>query len=176
MTNTWFISDTHFGHKNIIEYEKQARLFNSVDEMNESIIENWNKVVRKKDVVYHLGDFAFGSHNIAIADRLSGRKKLILGNHDNHDIKFYLPHFEHISGAFVWKKCILTHIPIHCENVGYRFLLNLHGHLHSQSVKKDNKDDEKYFNVSCERNNLTPIHADVIFERLIEIKQNFMDP
>ena len=79
MINTWFISDTHFKHKNILEYEKEARPFNTVEEMNEKIIDNWNHTVGIKDIVYHLGDFAFGKNNISIAARLHGRKRLVLG-------------------------------------------------------------------------------------------------
>ena len=172
MIETYFISDTHFGHKNILEYEKEARPFDSLEEMNQKIIENWNKTVRPKDIIYHLGDFAFGRDNIAIASRLNGRKKLILGNHDLHDIRLYLHYFEGIYGALHWKKCVMTHIPVHPDNLGRRFLINIHGHLHSRTIKDslglpaEYVDDPKYFNVSCERNNLTPIHADVIRERL----------
>lgn len=175
MIDTWFISDTHFGHKNILEYEKEARPFDTIEEMNEKIIANWNKTVSPKDLIYHLGDFAFGSDNIAIAGRLNGRKKLILGNHDVYDYSLYIPYFERLYGAFHWKKCILTHIPVHPDNLGHRFLINIHGHLHSRTVKDQLGlppewiDDPNYFNVSCERHNLTPVHADVILERLKEM-------
>lgn len=196
MIDTYFISDTHFGHKNILEYEKEARPFDSLEEMNEKIIENWNKTVRPKDVVFHLGDFAFGKFNINIAERLNGRKKLVLGNHDVYDINTYLRYFERIYGAFHWNRCILTHVPVHPSNLGNRFWINVHGHLHSKTVQTpvegwheiqttahpipilvrkpfDNEfeDDLSYFNVSCEQNNLTPIHADVIRERLKEIDE-----
>lgn len=193
MINTWFISDTHFGHTNILEYEKEARPFDSVEEMNEKIIENWNKTVNKKDVIYHLGDFAFGKHNVDIAERLNGRKKLVLGNHDVYDINTYMRHFERVYGVFQWNRCVLTHVPIHPGHLGQRFWMNIHGHLHSKTVQKpvegwhelknhlglpvivrkpfDNEfeDDINYYNVSCERHNLTPVHADVILDRLKEV-------
>lgn len=175
MINTWFISDTHFSHKNILEYEKDARPFVSIEEMNEKIIDNWNKNVKPNDIIYHCGDFAFGYDNIDIAGRLNGRKKLILGNHDIYDYRLYFPFFERLYGAFHWKRCILTHIPVHPGNLGSRYWLNIHGHLHSRTIKDHLGlptqwvDDPNYFNVSCERNNLTPIHADVILERLKEL-------
>jgi len=192
MINTWFISDTHFGHKKILDYEKDARPFNSVEEMNETIIDRWNSVVGHNDIVYHLGDFCFGRGNINIAGRLRGKKKLIMGNHDTYPSTDYLVYFEKLYGAVFWKQCVLTHIPVHPDNLGARAFLNLHGHLHSNKVKKmvnetfqlkTNIDplpmtflkpgweevDDNYFNVSCEQNNLTPIHADIILEKVREI-------
>lgn len=176
MINTWFISDTHFAHRNILEYEKDSRPFNSIEEMNEALICNWNKTVNATDIVYHVGDFAFGRKNIEFAKFLNGKKRLILGNHDVYGIEQYAPFFERIYGAFSWKRCILTHISVHPDNLGSRYWLNVHGHLHSRTIKDHLGlpaqwvDDPNYFNVSCERNNLTPIHADVILERLKELE------
>src|SRR5580698_1315212 len=109
MTETWFTSDTHFGHKNILDYEKEARPFNTVEGMNEQLIANWNETVNKKDIVFHLGDFAFGAVNVAIADRLHGNKRLVMGNHDCHSFDLYVRHFQRLFGAHYWKRCVLTH-------------------------------------------------------------------
>ena len=75
-------SDTHFNHKNIIKYCN--RPFNDVYEMNETLINNWNSVVTPEDIIYHLGDFGFGTKEELqeIFDRLNGYKYLIMGNHD----------------------------------------------------------------------------------------------
>lgn len=81
--NTYFTADTHFYHNNVIKYCN--RPFSSVEEMNESLIHNWNSVVSNTDIVYHLGDFGFAKpeYLINIFRRLNGREKhLILGNHD----------------------------------------------------------------------------------------------
>jgi len=77
-----FTSDTHWGHKNIIQYSN--RPFASVEDMNEALINNWNAVVKHDDIVYHLGDFAFLPYdNIKrIIRRLNGTKHFIMGNHD----------------------------------------------------------------------------------------------
>ena len=189
MKETWFISDTHFGHKNILEYEKEARPFETVEGMNETIIERWNKVVGDKDTVYHLGDFCFGKSSIAIASRLNGRKLLVLGNHDTYQPSEYLLYFDRLFGAVFWHEALLTHIPVHPEHS--RCFLNVHGHLHSKRVEQKVYDlfrlqtgvgdmdalanprmmeDRNYFNVSCEQNNLTPIHADIIRKRTEELK------
>ncbi len=175
--NIWFTSDLHFGHKNILQFEKEHRPFSTLEEMHEVLIQNWNSVVKPKDKIYVLGDFAFGKHNIPIARRLNGHKRLILGNHDSYPVEKYLPFFEKIYGLKYWEHCILSHAPLHphClsghhESYGIESpnFLNAHGHLHSRKVMvKTYKDveDTRYFNVSVEQNNLTPIHADVIRQR-----------
>lgn len=86
-TQKFFTSDTHFGHKLMIDPKlRRPRPFASTQEMDEALIRGWNAAVRPTDLVYHLGDFAFGLHDKArvkaIFDRLQGRKVLILGNHD----------------------------------------------------------------------------------------------
>ncbi len=78
----WFTSDTHFGHANIIKF--CGRPWDSVEEMNEGIIERWNSVVDKDDTVFHLGDVALGPihDSLALIKRLNGYKYLVPGNHD----------------------------------------------------------------------------------------------
>ena len=79
---TWFISDLHFSHKNVLEFEN--RPFETIEEMESKMIEAWNLVVGKHDKVYMLGDFCFGGANkwIEILDQLKGQIALIKGNHD----------------------------------------------------------------------------------------------
>ena len=75
-------SDQHFFHKNIIQYEN--RPFLTKEEMNESMIKDWNSVVHKRDYIYVLGDLAFGNKEMIknLISRLNGRIHLIMGNHD----------------------------------------------------------------------------------------------
>lgn len=168
MSEIWFISDTHFGHTNILQYEADARPFKTIEEMNEVIIDKWNDTVHCNDTIYHLGDFCFGRNNIAIAGRLHGKKRLILGNHDTYASADYLRYFEKLYGVKYLDKFVLSHMPIHHHGLGARWWVNIHGHLHSKKVQKQLPwyqnfvDDENYFNVSCEQNNLTPINFDVI--------------
>ena len=75
--NVWFTSDTHFGHKRIIELAK--RPFSSVEQMDGVMIESWNARVRPGDLVYHVGDFAFADHTPYL-ERLNGQKFLVKGN------------------------------------------------------------------------------------------------
>lgn len=184
MPEIWFTSDTHFGHKNILVYEKEARPFASIEEMNERIIQNWNSVVGSKDTVYHLGDFAFGRKNISIAGRLNGNKRLILGNHDTYPSSEYLLYFTKLHGMTYFERCVLSHMPVHPDSLGTRWFLNVHGHLHSRTVMSNQivapdqvypmnwemRPDENYFNVAVEQNNLTPFNIETIRKRIEDLK------
>lgn len=199
MIETFFCSDHHLGHKNILEYEKEHRPFETVEEMREVIIDRHNTVVKPKDTVYFLGDFAFGKANIAYAARFNGKKRLVMGNHDAYPTAEYLKYFDKLYGVLYWEQCILSHNPVHPDGLGSRWFLNVHGHLHSRKVQKKQKinlygavnttysshglqeakivgqavdyvDDENYFNVSLEQNNLTPFHRDQIKQRLEELE------
>ena len=72
-SKVYFTSDTHFYHSNIIGFCK--RPFKNVEDMNETLIENWNRVVGQDDIVFHLGDFCMGgSHEwTKILNRLNGK-------------------------------------------------------------------------------------------------------
>lgn len=153
MPETFFIGDTHFGHKGIINFEstKPYRPFSCIQEHDEELIRRWNHAVGPKDNVWHLGDFCFGKHNIAIAGRLNGYKRLVLGNHDHYGIEEYLKYFAKIYGVAQYKGAVLSHIPVHPGQFD-RYHTNIHGHLHTNAIK-----DCRYVNVSCEQINLTPI-------------------
>jgi calcineurin-like phosphoesterase family protein len=83
MRRVFWTADTHFGHANIVRYCR--RPFGSVQEMDDALVANWNAVVRQRDTVWHLGDFAHGADAgrvREIFDRLNGIKRLVVGNHD----------------------------------------------------------------------------------------------
>lgn len=158
---TFFIGDTHFGHKNIINFEsvRPFRQFSTIEEHDEELVRRWNSVVRRGDTVWHLGDFAFGSKHIAQAARLNGAKKLVLGNHDHYPSAEYLKYFDKLYGAATFENMLLTHIPVALEQLE-RFGINIHGHLHANKMA-----DPRYVNVSAEQINLMPI----AFEELKKI-------
>lgn len=82
MINTFYIADTHFCHRNIIEF--CSRPFKDVQQMNQIMIDNWNSVVKKDDIVVHGGDFSFANKLVSteIFNALNGQKYLVRGNHD----------------------------------------------------------------------------------------------
>ena len=81
MSTLFFTSDTHFGHEKVIQYS--SRSFDSVGQMNESLIDNWNSTVGVNDWVYHLGDVSFRRAPIDYLRRLNGNIVVLLGNHDS---------------------------------------------------------------------------------------------
>lgn len=87
MARTFFTSDTHFGHRNLLSAKMhRPRPFSSIEEHDEALIRAWNAVVRPDDIVWHLGDFAYRcdlSYAAGIRARLNGRIRLIRGNHDD---------------------------------------------------------------------------------------------
>lgn len=80
----WFTSDLHLGHRAVIEFCK--RPYDSVEEMDQGLIDNWNALVKEDDTVYALGDISFhpASIGVPLLARLQGRKILVQGNHDNY--------------------------------------------------------------------------------------------
>ncbi len=129
----YFTSDQHFDHINVIKY--CTRPFNDVNEMNEALIENYNKRVKPNDICYILGDVMM--HNTENARnclrRLHGHKYLVRGNHD--PFKDNDPTFEWVKDYFKlrWNhtKFILCHYPFISWNGSERGSYHLHGHQHN---------------------------------------------
>ena len=169
MANIFFCSDHHFGHQNILTFKRDdgnpLREFDNVDHMHEHIINQHNSVVRPGDKVYFLGDVVMSRKTSAlqILRYLNGEKVLIKGNHDQCSAAAYLQHFKDIRGSHQFEGLIMTHIPIHSESLA-RWGLNVHGHLHYNVVKLPLSQipDRRYFNVSMERINYTPISLEEI--------------
>ena len=159
---TFIIYDTHFSHSNIQTFKREngtiLRDFNHINEHDETLIQNWNKVVSPNDKVYHLGDVGFKNwtslSNILV--RLNGTKVLIKGNHDYHKPSQYLQHFKDIRASHVMDKMVLTHIPIHPDSLS-RWRANIHGHTHYRNMS-----DPRYFNTSVEAIHYTPIDFEYI--------------
>jgi calcineurin-like phosphoesterase family protein len=163
---TFLISDTHFGHSNILKFKKEdgspLRVFSSIEEMDEYLIYKWNSVVSPCDKVYHLGDVGFKNFTALseIINRLNGTKVLIKGNHDNFKMSQYAQLFKDVRATHTLDGFILSHIPLHTQSVS-RWKGNIHGHLHSYIL-----DDPRYLNVSVEvLDDYTPVD----FERVRQI-------
>lgn len=158
--NIFLCSDHHFGHSNILTFTTdtgaRVRDFESVEQMDETMVENHNRVVSTKDKVYFLGDVAFNNKNLSTLARLNGEKVLIKGNHDILKLNEYHKYFKDVRGVHQFSGLIFSHIPIHPDSLS-RWGCNIHGHLHTYQVKLNDKPDPRYLNVAMEQINYTPI-------------------
>jgi len=160
----YFISDTHFGHANIIK--SCDRPFASVEEMNETMIELWNARVRNEDEVYILGDMFFRCKDPEpILKRLKGKKYLIIGNHD-HTWLNKIPTEKYFEWVQLYadvqiggERAVLSHYPmLSYRNDSKRYMI--HGHLHNNCgadfwpllAKRD-----RIFNAGVELNGYQPV-------------------
>ncbi|MEK6957523.1 MAG: 2'-5' RNA ligase family protein [archaeon] len=159
----YFISDLHLDHANIIRY--CHRPFESTEEMNETLVNNWNNTIKDTDQVFFLGDMSFGKGSRG-ADywikKLKGKIYFIKGNHEKI---YYKNAFNELILNCKGKKIYLVHDPSHIPRdwVGWA----IHGHKHNNSLVEFPLVNEKNktINVSCELLNYTP-------KRLIDITKN----
>ena len=170
----FYTSDLHLGHEKVINLD--GRPFNCVEEMNRTIINNWNDIISRNDDVYILGDFAWRNDvGCAALKQLKGNKYLIRGNHDRTNSA--------MESHFVWikdyaeikdgdKHIVLCHYPIaHWRNADYG-TIHLYGHIHSG---RDSRPFEEYkklmwtrglpyecYNVGCMLHNYKPVTLEEI--------------
>jgi len=133
--NIWLTSDFHFGHSKMWNHWKHRE-----EGFEEDLIEAWNSVVGKKDIVLHLGDLTLANKEKTKdwTSKLKGKKYLILGNHDGHSVGWYADvGFTVIPDAYQvfrsWDenmKVLFTHEPVIPLPVGW---FNIHGHLHGDN-------------------------------------------
>ena len=162
--DSWILSDTHFGHKSILVYEK--RPFRDVAEMEEVIIKNWNAVVKKDDMVYHLGDFGFYPKDILakVVASLNGRITLIKGNHDNHSNKWFRDiGFREVIAypIIIHGTIILSHEPVYLgQTTPY---VNIHGHVHGSLAAFSSP---RHINVCVERTDYKPVQLGPLLKKI----------
>lgn len=170
---TFFTSDTHFFHENVIKF--CDRPYGSVEHMNEELINNWNGSVTYEDHVWFLGDFSFGTirQTEEILSRLNGIKHLITGNHDRKGrcqkldwSKFFVDQHDYYRLKVDGHKFVLCHFPMSSWERGY---YNLHGHLHSTPNNYHSK--WMQHDVGVDMNNYTPLLLEDAVARCISNKE-----
>lgn len=183
MSNTFIVSDTHWGHIGVTKFLREdgskLRPWDTIEEMDEAMIANWNSAVRPKDKVYHLGDVVINRRAFPTLARLNGDKVLIKGNHDIFKLHEYTPYFRDIRGFGTLDGFALTHVPIHPDSLS-RWKGNLHGHLHANRVMRTVNDircameyeeiDPRYLCLSVEHINFTPISLEDA-RKMFEVQQ-----
>lgn len=220
MPERFFCADPHFGHKGMVMFttggkpirpwgipvgkvsfddldpDVKADILRRVEEMDEAMVANWNRVVGPKDKVEVLGDVIIGRTARHTLGRLNGRKRLRMGNHDifvKHNNRDYAEHFEEITAYKVFDDLICSHIPLHPASVKERWKANVHGHLHTGRVMMPNPAyrrwayghapvseeappqeviDPSYLCVSMEHINYRPITMEEVYRRIAEQQEN----
>ena len=180
-----FIADTHFGHENIL---KECRpMFSSVDEMNARIIDNINRKMKKNDVLYIVGDFAFRSKQrspVEYLEAIEPKKILILGNHDKDWLKNLsseqiAQHFLGVYEQYSVKKngieLHFNHFPQLAWNRSHYFAqsFSICGHIHNA---RDTSDAARLFPaVRCQFNAGVDVNGfePVTFEELVANNTTF---
>ncbi len=182
-----FTSDLHFGHKNIIELCN--RPFRDVEEMDEALIENWNRKVKKNDTVYILGDIVWYKKDLSYyMNRLSGEKILITGNHDEpwakkEESKQYfkdiLPYLEtHLNSHPI----TMCHYPMlewrsSREELKRKLGYHIHGHIHNRVASEYLQLYLQFnaLNAGVDVNNFEPVTFDELLENNMAFKLSALD-
>lgn len=162
----WLISDTHFGHKNIIKFQQRPETHEEI------MLSEWVWRVREGDQILHLGDVFMGKQGnpkrwAAILSRMPGEKYLIKGNHDKAtDALYELAGFT-IIDPFVHFPLLFSHKPATVNSVfnSWMWETNIHGHIHGNVLGQNPADPEddciipgkNYLNVSVEVTDFKPI-------------------
>lgn len=177
----YFMTDPHFGHENILKFRDYDGNplrggFENIEDHDEYIIQEANKVVRPTDRLYVMGDVAMKQAHIEKIARINGKKVLIRGNHDIFQLSRYSRYFEDVRACKVLNvpqesgggRVVVTHIPVHtCELL--RFRANVHGHLHANRVKLPNdENDGRYINLCPEIIGYVPKSLEEIYTLLPE--------
>lgn len=182
MSKTWFTSDHHFFHSNILKFtDSQGNLvrpgFEDVHHMNEHMIQKWNEKISQDDKVYHLGDVIMKTSRESfekIIPRLNGRIVLIKGNHDLAKLSIYSDFFRdvrseiHLKSSDKRHMIVFSHRPIYLAEPHFfnKSIFNVHGHTHHYRLP-----DNRYINVCVECTNYDPIEFDEIqsmIERIVK--------
>lgn len=161
----YFISDTHFGHANIMKY--CDRPFSSAEVMDNAIVLGWNCVIKPEDIVFHLGDVGcwYGSMSwLSLLPKLNGDKYLIPGNHDKklmsqlEKVFTILPPihtFRHTTeeGKFGF---VLSHYPIYSWEGKTHGSIHCYGHTHGPVAALG----PQAYDVCVDSNNFRPVSID----------------
>ena len=172
----FFTADTHFGHTNILKLCN--RPFDSIEEMNEAMISNWNDRVKGTDTVYIVGDMFFRCEDAeTVLKRLRGKKRLIVGNHDGSwiskvDLNKYFISVDNLLEISDGKHALtVCHYPLLTWKHAKKSYM-IHGHIHADTTAD-------YFPLLCVRDNVLNAGVDingfmpVTFDELIENNKRF---
>ena len=175
----YYISDLHFGHRNVIAMD--GRPFETIEQMDATLIRLWNERVTDEDDVYIVGDFAYRNNYTATwyLRQLKGRKHLIIGNHDRYTIQDtkameYFASVEKMIRVVDNDRIVsLCHFPVAEWKGKRRGGYHVHGHLH---IRRDEVYEfmsryDKALNAGCMINGYRPVTLDELIENNLRFRQ-----
>jgi len=171
--NVYFTADLHLGHDNVRGYCK--RPFSTIEEMDEAIIENWNKTIKHKAEVHVLGDFAWGNSDkvAAYIKRLKGKIVFIRGNHDSGLLQWAKKEGIFIPDTRSIKVCgeslFLSHYAHRVWDRSHYGTIHLFGHSHGGLA-----DHGLSMDVGVDCNNFAPVQAEFIIEKMRPIRERLI--
>lgn len=151
--SVYFIGDPHLGHRAIAKYRPWVK---DTADNTRIFVSRYLREIKKRDIVFFMGDVAFDETSLRAVGELPGRKILIKGNHDDFvSTSLQKDVFEEIHGMLSYKKMWLTHCPIHPDEMRGR-VKNIHGHTHLVNMMKRNWygkkiKDPRYVNTCVDR-------------------------
>ena len=169
MSEIFLTSDTHFCHAQ--EFVYKVRGFNSIEEMNEAIVERWNSVVKPDDMIFHLGDMMLNNdqQGMELMKRLNGWISIVWGNHDTNKRKEYIYNSRFIPLGYAHQlqyhkfTCYLSHYPTLTSNWDDKHfsqhVINFHGHTH-QRKNWLYPDNPFMYHVGMDSHDCYPVHID----------------
>ena len=166
----WFTSDLHLNHRAVVRM--CGRPFESVDEMNDILIRNFNECVKNNDTVYILGDLSHRTPVIEVNNfitRLNGKKILCKGNHDKrYDSSLFEGIYDFLEISVHGVNISLMHYPMMSWPKSRRGSIHLHGHIHSKGDYnlQQRKEGILRYDVGVDANNFYPVS-------IMEIKEFF---
>jgi calcineurin-like phosphoesterase family protein len=164
VSSTFFTSDTHFGHKRMLDF----RPFVSTEEMDEALIANWNERIGRGDRVYHLGDFSFANkeRTAEIIGRLNGQIHLVRGNHDkmlDRCASLFASFQEYKTVKVDGQRLVLFHFAMRTWDLSHHGSWSLYGHSHGNLADDPGA---MSMDVGVDPNGLRPVAFEEVAERM----------
>ncbi len=153
----FFISDNHFDALDYMRHVFPRPEFKDNNDMNETMIRNWNSVVSDDDLVISVGDFCYTDPRPWL-DKLNGNKIMIRGNHDNW-CEGYAGDW-HMILEYKKMRFYVTHDPAYVPREWQEWVI--HGHHHKMPDYPFINGKQKNINVACEVIGYKPLNMDII--------------
>ena len=164
----YFTSDLHLGHRGIITM--QNRPFQTLEQMDRTLLKNFNDMVQKNDTVYILGDLC---HHMGVEQandiirKMNGKKYLVIGNHDKkYDPSLFVEMKDFMTVSLQGTYFALMHYPMLSWPKKNSGSIQLHGHIHAdRDYNLKNREEGIFrYDVGVDANDYYPVSLQTILD------------